>query len=853
MFLNRFFLAIMLFFIVDGSFAQVEGRVMNANGEPLGFASILVKGSTIGVSANSEGYFRLQLAPGSYTLVCQHIGYETREMRVTVPVSEPLNFVLSPRQLNLSEVVVKSNGEDPAYAIIREAIKKRDHYHKQVDESVVEVYAKDVLRMRDMPRMLEKNMSPQDRINSGLDSLGRGIIYLHESISKVWRKRPDKVKVEVKSSRVSGSDGFGFSFPTVITLNTNNVRVFSERFNPRGFISPIADGALGYYRYKFLGNFFEDGRMIHSIQVTPRRKYEPLFSGILNITDDDWRIHSFTLTLLRENQLELLDTLIISQLHMPVDAEVWQPQNQRIKLSGRLLGFEIEGNFLNAYTDYSVNAGLDQKVFSNVLIAYDTSVTAQQKSWWDTIRPVPLSEEEKTNYQFRDSTFQFYKDSVNTPAYRDSLRKWQRGFSMLNLILPPGIHKRHYADSSANDFDWGLEPLLMNAEYNPAEGYTQSLIPYWRKRRGEKEWVVEPVLRYGFSNGHFNPSVNIEHTRKSRGRNRSYYDVNWLISGGKRVTQFNRENPIHPLMNSISTLFYGQNYMKTYENYFGSVRYERKGEKGLRWNLSAMYEDRLPLNNTTGYTVYEKYRERIQPNYPIELMNENFTRHQALVLDAGIEYQPGQRYIQFPNRKVSIGSRMPVFGFNYTRGLKMLGSDVDFDKWKLDVYDTRNLKLAGTIQYLAGVGGFINSKAVPVQDYQHFSGNLTTILNPQFGSFQLASYYSNSTTANFYVRGHLTYHLNGLITNKIPLFRKLKWHLVTGGNAFFVDKDRHYAEVFVGLENILKIFRVDFIAGYENGRGTLSEVKFGFGGIFADRARRQSQGRTRNSSLTLSF
>ena len=45
----------------------------------------------------------------------------------------------------------------------------------------------------------------------------------------------------------------------------------------------------------------------------------------------------------------------------------------------------------------------------------------------------------------------------------------------------------------------------------------------------------------------------------------------WAFSAGKRVTQFNKESPITPLQNSISTLFYGGNFMKTYENYFGAA------------------------------------------------------------------------------------------------------------------------------------------------------------------------------------------------------------------------------------------------------------------------------------------
>jgi len=46
------------------------------------------------------------------------------------------------------------------------------------------------------------------------------------------------------------------SFPFFINFYQNNVAVFDNSFNPRGFVSPIADGALNYYKYKYEGSFF---------------------------------------------------------------------------------------------------------------------------------------------------------------------------------------------------------------------------------------------------------------------------------------------------------------------------------------------------------------------------------------------------------------------------------------------------------------------------------------------------------------------------------------------------------------------------------------------------------------------
>jgi hypothetical protein len=79
---------------------------------------------------------------------------------------------------------------------------------------------------------------------------------------------------------------------------------------------------------------------------------------------------------------------------------------------------------------------------------------------------------------------------------------------------------------------------------------------------------------------------------------------------------------------------------------------------------------------------------------------------------------------------------------------------------------------------------------------------------------------------------HLEHHFNGLLTNKIPGFNQLNWNLVAGTNTFYVNELSNHVELFIGLENILKIFRVDFITAFENGgRRRTSAISIGFGGL----------------------
>jgi hypothetical protein len=241
----------------------------------------------------------------------------------------------------------------------------------------------------------------------------------------------------------------------------------------------------------------------------------------------------------------------------------------------------------------------------------------------------------------------------------------------------------------------------------------------------------------------------------------------------------------------------------------------------------------MPLNNTSDFSIFGTKNKAFTPNYPVEKLNAPFPRHQALIAAFDLQYKPGQRYIQFPDNKLAIGSKYPTLALSYKKGIASLfGSDVDYDKWQFSVWDDLNLKLRGIFKYRFAIGGFLNSRRLFIQDFQHFNGNQTFYASEYLNSFQLAPYYANSTTAAFYATGHVEEHFNGMITNKIPLLRNLQWNLVAGGNAFYVNRNNNYVEVFGGLENILKIFRVDVVVAYLNGKTGQVGARLGFDGLF---------------------
>ncbi|MEO8414035.1 MAG: DUF5686 and carboxypeptidase regulatory-like domain-containing protein [Ginsengibacter sp.] len=828
---QNFLLFILLMPIYSVSAQKIEGKVYDEGGKVLPYASVLLKGTSQGVIANNQGYFSFALPAGNYTLVCMHVGYATQEKPIALDLKNvSLNFSLSLQNLVLKEIVIKEGGEDPAYEIIRQAIKKRPFYDKQVRAFEAEIYIKGIIKIRNLPaKVLGKKIPDEDRKDMALDSTGKGIIYLSESVTKISMMQPNKVKLEVISGRESGSNGFGFNFPAIISFYQNNVNMFAAKLNPRGFVSPIADGALHFYKYKFLGSFFEGGKEINTIKVIPIRDYEPLFSGIINITEGDWRIYSCDFLLTKKSQLEILDSLEISQIHIPIERDIWRIKNQVLHFNFNQFGIDAVGDFVNVYSKYNPDPVFPKNFFNNVVIKYDTAINKKPKSYWDSIRPVPLEPEEIKDYKVKDSVYELKKDS--TVQNIDSLKKKQ-GKAKLAEILWSGIDRTHF--SKTNTYRYEIDPLLKVLQYNTVEGVainpSVTFSKFVKKWNRNVSFITD--LRYGFNNHQLNAWAGFNFSSRDFDFDKKLKRQSLYFAGGKRVSQFYKECAVDGLGNSIGSLLYGRNEFKIYENYFAKAGFSKKFENGAGFIIESEYEDRMPLDNTTDFILNKKYLYRYTPNYPVEVLSSQFTPHQAVILHAAFSIKPGQKYIEFPLSKMAIGSKFPTFTLDYTKGFKnILGSDVDFDKWSLTIEDDANLKLAGAVKYNVRIGGFPDKKSVFIQDYQHFNGNVSHIAKEYIRTFQLAPYYGFSNTSSFYTELHFEHHLNGLLTNKIPLFRKLNWYLVDGTNALYIDPATKYAEVFVGLENIFKLLRIDVVAGFQNSRQPVYTYRLGFDGL----------------------
>ncbi len=829
--MRSFYCAAILLFLCYCSYGgTIKGKVTDQAGAQLPYATIYIQGTTIGVSANGVGDYELSIGPGTYKVVCQYVGFRQSSFNITISGNEVAehSFVLKDESTEMKEVVIHASSEDPAYPIIRQAIKRRKFHLGQVQSFQTGLYFKGVMRSRHLPdKFMGQKVKTADL---GVDSAGKGVLYLTEEEADYYAEG-DKEKTVIHSVHESGDKGgLGFSqFPSVITFYDNNVDIFGK--TSRGYISPISDNALNYYTYKLRGSFEEHGHTIYKIQVSQKRNYEPCFNGTIYIVDEEWGIHSLDMTLAKKSGMDMVDTLKVEQVFLPLKKDTWVIKSQLIYFTLKFMSFDVMGSGVAVYNNQKVNEPIPDSVFAGRIVSqYDKTANKKDSSHWQS-RPVPLEKDEQKDFVVKDSI----NKVINAPAYRDSMRRKQNKFKPTGLLFGESVYygKEYKTTYSFNSLLLGLGTDNM-LNYNIVEGVNFAPKASFRYMVDTGKFIIADVAaRYGFSNTHFNSIARVYYfTRDKEWLNRSWM---YGVEGGKYVFQYNPDNPVIPLLNTYRSLLVRVNDLKIYERWEAAAFLRRNYGNGLTWFVKASWQQRLPLENTTDYSLLPGDKDGFTNNTPPELLNvaTAWEQHNAALVHATISYKPGFTYTQYPDYKVANNSSWPRFTLSYQKGIPgILGSKTDFDKWRFSITDDFSMKLLGNLKYNIATGGFLNTTYVSFPDLMHINGMRGVgYAAPYLKSFQFAPYYAFSNKERLYAEAHVEYHLNGLISNKIPLLRQARYYLLFGGNAFYTGSHNYYTEAFVGIDNIgwklVRILRVDFVQSWDSNMGRNSGIRFG--------------------------
>lgn len=300
---------------------------------------------------------------------------------------------------------------------------------------------------------------------------------------------------------------------------------------------------------------------------------------------------------------------------------------------------------------------------------------------------------------------------------------------------------------------------------------------------------------------------------------------------------YRKEFPVHSLrfeylydMNQI-----GQQYAFTNKDNVFLIWKWRKDDRATYLRKAEMTYSNEHYNGFSFYGLLRNYKEyatsysefnRIEADGSIRPVAD-YTMSE---LEIRLRYAPNEKFYQSRNYRYPITLDAPVFTLSHSAAAKnFLGSSYDYHRTELGIQKRFWFSAYGYLDgYIKG-GKVWNQVPYPLLIVPNT--NISYALQPET--------YTNMNPMEFlmdqYASWDLTYFMNGALLNRIPLIKKLKWREVlsfrgvygslsdknnpmNGGKgtylfpegSFPMGKDP-YMEYSVGLENIFKFIRIDYV------------------------------------------
>ncbi|WP_026710944.1 DUF5686 and carboxypeptidase regulatory-like domain-containing protein [Flavobacterium filum] len=804
--MKSIFTFIFIFFNLISN-AQVKGIVSDENGNPLPYVNIYIENTYIGTTSNEKGQYELQVQnKEQVTVIFQYLGYKTQKQILNITQFPYfLDVKLKEENYSLQEVVISSK-ENPAIPIIRKAIAAKTVNSDKTGKFTADFYSKGIFKLKNAPKkILGQEIGDMD---GALDSTGSGIIYLSETVSKITYEKPNNLKEKIIASKISGNNN-GFSYNTaqgtrfdfydnVVELGTN-------------MISPIADNAFSYYKYTLEGTFYDEhNQLINKIKVTPRRDVEPVFEGYIFIVEDSWAIYGIDLqTKGYRMKQEFVNTMSVTQnfSYNPI-SKIWAKNVQGLQFDAGAFGIVFSGKFTYVFSNYEFKESFEKKTFTSEILSFEDQANKKDTSYWNTMRPVPLTDEESIDYLKKDSIQTLRKSK----PYLDSIDRKNNKFKILKALTGYS-----YQNSEKN---WRIsyDGILKSIYFNTVQGWNvTSNITYTKRNEDERTFTSFGTrLNYGFAEEKFRATAF--YTTRLNAKNFSTLS----FRGGSQAVQFNQNQPISALLNSVATLFFKENYMKLFEKNFINASYSQEVVNGFYTSVALEYAERKPLFDQTDYTLIKNKKAYLSNNPldPTDFDNSAIEKHNLVKFNLNTRFNFGQKYLSRPDGKIPVSDdAYPTLYLGYEKGFAGNESNYNYDFVAGRIFYERSLSNKGNIALNVKGGTFFNADDISFVDYRHFNGNQINVStdNRYVNQFLQLPYYAYSTNKS-YMETHIEYDTEGYIMNKIPLLNKLKSTLILGYHQLAIPDVRPYQEFSVGLDKLgfgkFKLLRLDYVRSY---------------------------------------
>lgn len=802
------FIFLLVFVTVLESVAQqtiVFGKVKDAEtGDPVPFANVVFKGTQIGTTTSFDGDFRLTTYSKVDTIIFSYVGYKSKDYSIQTGRQQRLDVQLLQDVIKLDELIVYP-GENPAFEIMRGVARQRKTNDKRSLEAFqYETYTKieiDIDNMSDkfkQRKVVKKATAVLDSIQTIAGENGKPIlpIFFSEAISNYYvRNNPFLRHEYIKKTNVTGlglTDGTTTSQVVGATFQEYNFYKNFLTILEKEFASPIASSWKGMYEYDLVDSMLIGNDFCYRIDYFPKRKHDLAFTGTIWITKEDYALKQIDAQVPKSSNLNFIEKLRVQQELVRTEAGPWLPKKTRVLVDIAQPGVDAAGLLAKFYTSIDkvvVNEPKDDG-FYKMPVEMDEEIRQSDDEYWASVRHEALSQAEINVYNMVDTL----KKIPAIRAYTDVIKLAYSGYYKWGKV------------------DLGPYPLFLS--FNDVEGLR---VGFGGETNYDfsKKFVIKGYTGYGFNDERWKYSVGLDYVASRKP---------WLKFGavvGREV------DPVYFLYEPVEgqVAFYAFNRLGSLRRPFIHDKYEFHLEnqvfRDFNLHLAFRNDYMKPLFDFQYYTDTNQDPGSIQ---------QNLTSTEVKV---ELEWAKDRKYLINDNYRYHSGyNRFPVFTLRYTAGLKgVLGSDFSYHKvglniikrFKLGQFGTSMLRLDG--EYIFG--------AIPYPLLENHLGNETPFYSPR--AYSLMNNFE--FTSDHYASVTYRHHFNGLILNRVPLFKYLKLRLfgearvLVGGARQenidvmvpIIDNDGNpvapfnslnevpYIELGYGVENIFKIIQINFI------------------------------------------
>lgn len=808
----------------------ISGAVTDEEtGDSISFASIMYKGHNLTTVANAFGQYSIERHEG-WNITVSAVGYKTRIIPINSRTRKRLNIALKPDKQQLAEVTVKSKRsrysrkDNPAIELMRRVVaakKKTDLSNN--DFYRYNKYEKLTLALNDLtPEQLESSLFKkkpwllnQVEVSPYTNKLVLPISVDETVSQKFYRKSPHDEKNIIQGQTSTGINDY---FQTGDVLNVvvkdvfTNVDLYQDdiRILQRPFTSPMSEKGIGFYRY-YIEDTLAIGQdsCIH-LAFVPNNMQDMGFRGDLYILKDSTlHLRRCQLSIPKQSNINFVKSLQVLQEYEKLSDGQWVLTTDDMITELELFEFINAGAIVTRvtrYSDYDFSE-VPKKIFhGQKKEVFEADAQMRDKKFWDQYRQVELTRSENSMDKFMENI--------------ENMKGFKYVIYGLKTIVENSMEtgNPNYVDLCP------INTLL-----------TRNYVDGWRTRLSAK--TTANLNKHLFLSGYY---------AHGWGSHRNYYDAEMTYSlNAKKYLphEFPRRtitiqasqdicSPSDRFMESdkdnifVAIKWAETNKMMSYSRQKVSFEYETDG--GLKAIISGKTEE----NEAFGAMNYQTLDK---PFVAVSDKTGNGEYLRTTEASVYLRYAPGETYINRKNHRRVINLDAPVFSLSHTTGFNgVLGGDYNFHLTEAHIFKRFWLNSWG--KFDVDLKGGIEWNQVPYPLLIMPAANSSFIIQKNTFSLINTMEFINDRYASLM----LSWDLNGKILNRIPLAKKLYWREYLGlrmlwgdlsdkNNPYLpenagsprlmyfpegsniMDSNRPYMEMVVGIHNIFKFFRVEYV------------------------------------------